>query len=43
MFALAFGNEAVAPVEVGPKSPKVQFANTERNKETLHLNLEGEA
>ena len=38
-FALAFGIEAVAPVEVRLKSPRVEFANTEHNKEILRLNL----
>ena len=37
-FALAFGTEAVAPVEVGLESPRVKFANAESNKETLRLN-----
>ena len=31
-FALAFGTETVAPVEVGLKSPRVEFANTEHNE-----------
>ena len=39
-LALAFGTEVVAPVEVGLESPRVKFANTERNEETLHLNLD---
>ena len=39
-FALAFGTEAVALVEVGLKSPRVEFANTEHNKEILYLNLD---
>ena len=39
-FALAFGTEAVAPIEVGLESPKVKFTNTERNEETLRLNLD---
>ena len=30
-FALAFGTKAVAPVEVGLKSPRVEFANVEHN------------
>ena len=33
--ALAFGTKAVAPMEVELKSPKVEFANTEHNKEIL--------
>ena len=39
-FALAFGTEAVAPVEVGIKSPRIEFASVEHNDEALHLNLE---
>ena len=39
-FALAFGTEAVAPVEVGIKSPRVELASEEHNDETLRLNLE---
>ena len=39
-FALAYGTEAVAPVEVGQKSPRVEFANTEHNEEILRLNLD---
>ena len=39
-FALAFGTEAVAPVEVGIKSPKVELASEEQNDEALRLNLE---
>ena len=30
----------VAPVEVGLKSPRVEFANVEHNEETLCLNLD---
>ena len=39
-FALAFGTEAVAPVEVGLKSPRVEFAKIEHNEKSLHLNLD---
>ena len=39
-FALAFGTEAVAPVEVGLKSPRIEFASTEHNEEVLRLNLD---
>ena len=39
-FALAFGTEAVASVEVGLKSPRVEFASIEHNEESLHLNLD---
>ena len=39
-FALAFGTKVVAPVEVGLKSPRVEFVNTEHNEEILLLNLD---
>ena len=39
-FALAFGTEAVAPVEVGLKSPRIEFASTEHKEEVLRLNLD---
>ena len=39
-FALEFGTEVVALVEVGLKSPRVEFANTEHNEEILRLNLD---
>ena len=39
-FALAFGTEAVAPVEVGLKSPMIEFASAEHNEEVLRLNLD---
>ena len=39
-FALAFSTKAVALVEVGLKSPRVEFANTEHNEESLRLNLD---
>ena len=39
-FALAFGTEAVAPVEVGIKSPRIELALVEHNDEALRLNLE---
>ena len=39
-FALAFGFEAVAPVEVGLKSPRVEFASAEHNEDSLSLNLD---
>ena len=39
-FALAFDTEAVAPIEVGLKSPKVEFASAEHNDESLRLNLD---
>ena len=39
-FALSFGTEAVAPVEVGIKSPRIELASEEHNDEALRLNLE---
>ena len=39
-FALPFGIEAVAHVEVGLKSPRIEFASAEHNEEVLHLNLD---
>ena len=39
-FVLVFGTEAVVPVEVGLKSPRVEFANAEHNEESLRLNLD---
>ena len=39
-FALAFGTEAVAPVEVGIKSPRIELAVVEHNDEALRLNLD---
>ena len=39
-FALAFGTEAVAPIEVGLKSPRIEFASAEHNEEVLRLNLD---
>ena len=39
-FALAFGTEAVAPVEVRIKSPRIELALEEHNDEALRLNLE---
>ena len=39
-FALAFDAEAVALLEVGLKSPRVEFENVEHNKEILRLNLD---
>ena len=40
LVALAFGTEAVAPVEVGLKSPRVEFANVGHNEKSLRLNLD---
>ena len=39
-FALAFGTEAVDPIEVELKPPKIELANIEHNKEVLRLNLD---
>ena len=39
-FALAFGTEAVAPVEIGLKSPRIELASVEHNEEALHLSLD---
>ena len=39
-FALAFGTEAVAPVEVGLKSPRIELAAVEHNDKALRLNLD---
>ena len=38
-FALAFGTEAVALVEVELKSPRIELAIVEHNDEALRLNL----
>ena len=40
LFALAFGAEAITPIEVGLKSPRVEFASVEHNEEILRLNLD---
>ena len=39
-FALAFGTEAVAPIEIGLKSPRIELASVENNEEALRLNLD---
>ena len=39
-FTLAFGIEAVALVEVGLKSPRIELASMEHNDEALRLNLD---
>ena len=39
-FALAFGTKAVAPVEIGLKSPRIELASVEHNEEALRLNLD---
>ena len=37
---LAFGTEAVAPIEIGLKSPRIELASVEHNEEALRLNLD---
>ena len=39
-FALAFGTEAVDPVEVRLKSPRIELENIEHNEGALRLNLD---
>ena len=39
-FALAFGIEVVAPIEVGVQSLRVEFASFEHNEKILRLNLD---
>ena len=39
-FALAFGTEAEAPIDVGLKSPRIELASVEHNDEALRLNLD---
>ena len=39
-FALAFGIEAIDPVEAELKSPRIELARTEHNEEVLRLNLD---
>ena len=39
-FALVFGTEALTPVEVGLKSPRIEFASTEHIEEILRPNLD---
>ena len=39
-FALAFGTKAVAPVEIGLKSLRIELASVEHNEEALRLNLD---
>ena len=38
-FALAFGTEAVAPVEIRLKSLRIELESVEHNEEALRLNL----
>ena len=40
LFALAYGTKAVAPVEVGLKSLRIELASVEHNDEALRLNLD---
>ena len=37
-LALAFGTEAVDPIEIGLKSPRIKLASVEHNEEALRLN-----
>ena len=39
-FALAFGTEAVDPVEVGLKSPRIKLANIEHDEKVLRQNMD---
>ena len=39
-FALAFGTEAVASIEIGLKSPRIELASVEHNEKALRLNLD---
>ena len=39
-FALAFGTEAMAPVEIELKSTRIELASVEHNEEALRLNLD---
>ena len=39
-FALTFSTEAVAPVEIGLKSPRIELASVEHNEVALRLNLD---
>ena len=39
-FALAIVTEAVAPVEIGLKSPRIELSAVEHNDEALRLNLD---
>ena len=39
-FALGFGTEAVAPIEIGLKSPMIELASVEHNEKALRLNLD---
>ena len=39
-FTLPFGTEAVAPVEIGLKSPRIELESAEHNGEALCLNLD---
>ena len=39
-FALAFGTEGVAPIEIGLKSLRIELASVGHNEEALRLNLD---
>ena len=40
LFALAFGTEEVAPIEIELKSPRIELASVEHNEKALFLNLD---
>ena len=39
-FALAFSTEAIAPIKIGLKSPRIELVSVEHNEEALRLNLD---
>ena len=39
-FALAYGTEAISPVQIRLKSPRIELENVEHNDEALRLNLD---
>ena len=39
-FSLAYGTEAISPVEIGLKSPRIELEDVEHNDEALRLNLD---
>ena len=39
-FALDFGTEAVAPIEIGLKSPRIELASVDQNEGAIRLNLD---
>ena len=40
LLALTLGTDAVVPVEIGLKSPRVELASVKHNEEALRLNLD---